>query len=59
MLFRSALVGAAWIAACVLGVSQLTVGNWTVAAGMLIAAATGAIVFRYLFDWHLKRLEAD
>ncbi len=54
-----ALVGAAWIAAGVLGVSQLTVGNWTVAAGLLIAAAAGGFVFRYLFDWHMNRLEAD
>lgn len=54
-----AIVGAAWIAAGVLGVSQLTVGNWKVAAILLIAAATGGLVFRYLFDWHMKRLEAD
>jgi SSS family solute:Na+ symporter len=54
-----AVVGAAWIAAGVLGVSQLTVGNWTVAAGLLIAAAAGGLAFRYLFDWHMNRLEAD
>ena len=54
-----AIVGAAWIAAGVLGVSQLTVGNWTVAAGLLIAAGAGGLVFRYLFDWHMNRLEAD
>lgn len=57
--FGVAAVGAAWVAAGVLGASQLTVGNWTAAAGLLIAAAAGGIVFRYLFDWHMKRLEAD
>jgi Na+/proline symporter len=54
-----AIVGAAWIAAGVLGVSQLTVGNWTIAAGLLAAAAIGGVTFRYVFDWHMKRLEAD
>jgi Na+/proline symporter len=57
--FSVAAVGAAWVAAGVLGASQLTVGNWTVAAGLLSAAAAGGFVFRYLFDWYMKRLEAD
>lgn len=54
-----AVVGAAWVAAGVLGFSQLTVGNWSVAGQLLVAAAVGALAFRYLFDWHMKRLEAD
>lgn len=57
--FAVAAVGAAWVAAGVLGVSQLTVGNWTAAAGLLIGAAAGGVLFRNLFDWHMKRLEAD
>jgi hypothetical protein len=43
----------------VLGFSQLTVGNWTVALALLIGAAAGGTAFRYLFDWHMNRLEAD
>ena len=54
-----AVVGAAWVAAGVLGVSQLTVGNWSVAGQLLVAAVVGALAFRYLFDWHMKRVEAD
>ena len=57
--FSVAAVGAAWVAAGVLGASQLTVGNWTAAAGLLIAAVVGGLTFRYLFDWYIKRLEAD
>ena len=54
-----AVVGAAWVAAGVRGVSQLTVGNWSVAGQLLVAAVVGALAFRYLFDWHMKRVEAD
>lgn len=54
-----AVVGAAWIAAAVLVVSQLTVGNWSVAAGLAAAAVSGGAAFYYLFDWHMNRLEAD
>lgn len=54
-----AVVGAAWIAAAVLAFSQLTVGNWAVAAGLGVGAAAGGAAFYYLFDWHMNRLEAD
>jgi SSS family solute:Na+ symporter len=54
-----AIVGAAWVGCGVLGVSQLTIGNWTVAVALLFAAAAGGLLFRYLFDWHMKRLEAE
>lgn len=57
--FGVAAVGAAWIAAGVLGVSQLVIGNWALATALLGAAAGGGIAFRYLFDWHLDRLEAE
>jgi hypothetical protein len=57
--FAVAAIGAAWVAAGVLGASQLTVGNWTAATGLLIGAAAGGVLFRNLFDWHMKRLEAD
>lgn len=57
--FAVAAVGASWVAAGVLGASQLTIGNWTAAAGLLIGAAAGGFLFRNLFDWHMKRLEAD
>jgi Na+/proline symporter len=57
--FGVAAVGAAWVAAGVLGVSQLVIGNWALATALLGAAAGGGIAFRYLFDWHLDRLEAE
>lgn len=55
----AAVVGAAWIAAGVLGLSQLAVGNWSAAIGLLLAAATGGLAFYKLFDWHMNRLETD
>ena len=54
-----AVVGAAWIAAAVLAVSNFIIGNWAVAAGLAMAAVSGGAAFHYLFDWHMNRLEAD
>ncbi|BBO33874.1 sodium:solute symporter family transporter [Lacipirellula parvula] len=57
--FLAAIVGAAWIGAGVLGLSQLAVGHWLAAGGLLLAAAAGGLAFYKLFDWHMNRLEID
>ncbi len=51
-----ALVGAVWIAMCVLAVSALVVGHYSTASGLLIAAVPIALLFRRMFNWHMNRL---
>ena len=55
----TALLGASSIALAVLGLSQLYVGKFGLAAMLLSGATVGAIVFRSAFSWHMLRLQAD
>lgn len=55
----AACVGAAWIALLVLGLSQLMVGRWAIAGGLLGGAIGVGLLFRGLFNWHLARMGAD
>lgn len=55
----AALIGASWIALAVLGLSQLVVGRWGVATGLLGSAVVLAFGFRNLFNWHMHRLGTE
>ncbi|MEM8945671.1 MAG: sodium:solute symporter [Planctomycetota bacterium] len=55
----TAAIGTAWIAAAVLAVSQLVVGNFGRALGLAACAALGGLVFARLFSWHVGRMEAS
>lgn len=54
----TAVVGATWIALAVLAVSQGIVGRYAQAAALAVAAVAVALVFKRLFHWHLRRLDA-
>ena len=54
----TALCGAAWLCLLIMGLSELFVGRYLKAAGFGTVAALFAVIFKKLFDWHLKRLEA-
>lgn len=51
------ILGAAWIAAAVLGLSQLAVGRFSNALVLGLISAVGAFLFLPLFRWHVKRME--
>ena len=53
----AALLGSAWIALAVLGISKLFIGQYSLAAALLVSAALFALVFQRVFRWHLGRLE--
>ena len=55
----TAILGTVSIAATILGLSQLYVGAYLLAATLLIVAIVGGLVFRTAFNWHMHRLEAD
>jgi solute:Na+ symporter, SSS family len=57
--FAVSLLGAAWISAAVVGVSQLAIGRWGLALALLAVAAVGGIAFRRAFNAHLRNLGAD
>lgn len=52
------VLGAAWISAGVLGLSQLAVGQWLPGTGLLITAILGGLIFRQAFAWHMQRMDA-
>ncbi len=51
------LLGAAWIAAAVLGLSQLVVGQYGNSLMLGTVSLVGAAMFLPLFRWHIKRME--
>jgi hypothetical protein len=54
----SAMLGAGSIALAVLGLSQLYVGAYGIAVGLLGGAACCSLAFRAAFNWHMARLDA-
>jgi len=55
----AAMVGATSISLMVLGLSQLYVGGFVVGLTFLAAACVGGVVFYFLFNWQMLRLQAD
>ncbi len=54
-----AALGAVWVALGVLGISQLVVGQFGLAATLLAGALVGAMIFKRAFRWHMLRLNAE
>lgn len=54
-----ASLGAIGMASLVVGASQCFVGRWELGAALIVLAAIIAIVFRFAFQWHMDRLQAE
>lgn len=53
-----AVVGFAWIALAVLAIGELFVGRYLYGTILAIAAVVLAFLFKGIFSWHIKRMEA-
>ncbi|HBG27144.1 MAG: hypothetical protein A2Y10_18590 [Planctomycetes bacterium GWF2_41_51] len=53
------LCGFIWMSLLILGLSLLYVGRYIAAVFILICVIVFIIIFKRLFDWHMKRMGAD
>jgi len=54
----ASVLGSVWIVLAVLAVSDLVVGRYATAAILAVAALALGLVFKRVFHWHVRRLEA-